>query len=206
MIYVIGDSHTQAFDDTFKKIWLSAPTAYQNIKKINEIDNELNKFIIDKKIDYLFFSFGEIDIRCHLGFIADNQNRTYDDVVRECIDRYSIFLDHYINNGYKIGVWGPIPSGPNNKIQGNGLPSYKTKETRNIITKIFNDELKILCEQKKIKYKSIFDLIMSDYDNYEDYYANTENDKIHLNAGIFRTNINDKNCEELIKSFFIDIL
>jgi hypothetical protein len=27
-----------------------------------------------------------------------------------------------------------------------------------------------------------------------------------LNAGIFRTNINDKNCEELIKSFFIDIL
>lgn len=206
MIYVIGDSHTQAFDDSFKKIWLSAPTAYQNIKKINEIDNHLNKLPIDKNIDYLFFSFGEIDIRCHLGFIADKNNRTYDDVVGECVDRYGVFLDYYINNGYNVGVWGPIPSGPNNGIQGNGLPSYKTKESRNIITKIFNEKLEILCNQKNIKFKTIFDLIMSDYDNYEAYHANSDNDRIHLNAGIFRTNVNDKNCEELIKKIFIDLL
>lgn len=205
MIYVIGDSHTQAFDNGFQKIWLPAPTAYQNIKKINEIDGNLNNLPIDKNIDYLFFSFGEIDIRCHLGFIADKNNRTYEDVVSECIDRYSVFLEYYINNGYNVGVWGPIPSGPNNCIQGNGLSSYKTKDDRNIITKIFNEKLEILCKQKNIKFKSIFNLIMSDYDNYDDYYSNSENDRIHLNAGIFKTNVNGKNCEEIIKNFFIEL-
>lgn len=124
----------------------------------------------------------------------------------ECVDRYGVFLDYYISNGYNVGTWGPIPSGPNNNIQGNGLPSYKTKEARNIITKIFNEKLENLCNQKNIKFKTIFDLIMSDYENYEAYYANSDNDRIHLNAGIFRTNVNDKNCEELIKKNFIDLL
>ena len=206
MIYVIGDSHTQAFDNNFVKIWLTAPTAYQNIKKISEINDRLSQYDIDKDKDYLFFVFGEIDIRCHLGFIADNNSRTYDDVVGECVDRYGVFLDYYISNGYNVGTWGPIPSGPNNNIQGNGLPSYKTKEARNIITKIFNEKLESLCNQKNIKFKTIFDLIMSDYENYEAYYANSDSDRIHLNAGIFRTNVNDKNCEELIKKNFIDLL
>jgi hypothetical protein len=203
MIYVIGDSHTQAFDENFTKIWLTAPTAYQNIKKITEIDEKLSPYQIDKDKDYLFFVFGEIDIRCHLGFIADNNNRTYEDVINECIDRYFIFLDYYINKGYNIGVWGIIPSGPDNNIQGNGAPSYKTKDERNVLTKIFNDRLKEMCEEKKIIYKSIFGLIMTDYENYNSYHAN---DKIHLNAGMFRTHQNEINCEELVKNLFNDLL
>jgi|APCry1669192269_1035402.scaffolds.fasta_scaffold10503_3 hypothetical protein len=203
MIYVIGDSHTQAFDDNFTKIWLTAPTAYQNIKKIPEIDGKLSTYKIDKNNDYLFFVFGEIDVRCHLGFIADNNGRTYEDVINECVNRYIVFLEHYINNGYKVGVWGAIPSGPDNGVQGNGSPSYKTKDERNILTKMFNDKLKKMCEEKNILFKSIFDLIMSDYENYNSYHAN---DKIHLNAGMFRTHTNDKNCEELVKNLFNDLL
>lgn len=204
MVYLIGDSHVQsATGDDFIKIHLVAPTAYQNYKRITEIDKNLSNFKINKNGDYLFFSFGEIDIRCHLGFIADKTNRTYNDVVKECVNRYLSFLIYFIDKGYKIGVWGVIPSGPNNGIQGNGAASYKTKEERNELTRLFNLELKNVCEEKNIIFKSLFDNIITDMSNYDNYFSK---DNIHLNAGMFKTHENNIDCEKLVIEHFKDII
>ena len=202
MIYVIGDSHTQAFGGNFETIWLAAPTAYQNIKKINEIDNKLNLLNVNKDVDYLFFSFGEIDVRCHLGFISENDNRSNDDVISECLNRYSTFLDYYINNGYKVGVYGAVPSGTYNGLNGNRRPSYKTHIERNKLIEIFNQQLKNICENKNILFKSIFYEI-ADKDNYSDYFSADRN---HLNGGTFKTNDNGVNCEVLLNDLFKDLL
>jgi hypothetical protein len=204
MIYLIGDSHVQsAVGANFNRIHLPAPTAYQNHKRIPEIHNNLNKFNINKHKDYLFFSFGEIDARCHLGFIADKNNKTYDEVVQECIERYEIFLQHFTSQHYKVGVWGAIPSGLHNGIQGNGAASYKTKEERNKITKIFNLKLKKICLEKDILFKTVFDIISNDHENYSYYYSN---DNIHLNAGIFKTHNNNIDCEKLVLQQFEDLI
>ena len=203
MIYVIGDSHVEAFDDSFTKINPSALTAYQNINKIESIEGKLAQFNIDKDIDILIFSFGEVDIRCHLGFIADNNNRTYEDVIDECLTRYGMFLDHFIKCGFRIGVWGVIPSGPYDDINGNGRPSYKTYTERNELTAIFNKKLEFLCTQKRIIYKSIFDIIVNDMENYSLYYSTNV---VHLNAGKFKMYNNEKDCEKLIRNEFEEFL
>ena len=96
MIYVAGDSHTQIFQgnsgingplyndhaegfgehkNKFKVIHLDSPTAYNAYKRIDEINTKLTDF--NKETDYLFFSFGEIDVRCHLGFQSEKQNKNY---------------------------------------------------------------------------------------------------------------------------------
>jgi hypothetical protein len=202
MVYLIGDSHTQSFGSNFKTIWLEAPTAYQNIKKINQIDNKLNSLNINKDVDYLFFSFGEIDVRCHLGFISENNNRSNEDVISECLNRYLTFLDYYINQDYKIGVYGVVPSGPYNGLQGNGRHSYKTHIERNKLTEMFNQQLKNICENKNILFKSIFYEIV-DKDNYFDYFSV---DGIHLNGGLFKTKNDGVNCEILLNDLFKNLL
>lgn len=203
MIYIVGDSHGQSFDDSYIKLWLDAPTAYQNIKKIPEIENFLSSNNIDKDKDFIFFSFGEIDVRCHLGFVAEKHNRTYDDVVSECVERYGLFLDHFINTGYKVGVWGPIPSGSNNGIQGNGAMSYKTKKERNLITQLFNIKLEEMSKIKNIQFKTLFYDIVNDINNYDEYFST---DNIHLNSGRFKTKKNNIHIEEIINFKFKDLL
>ena len=54
-----------------------------------------------------------------------------------------------------IGVYGPIPSGPNNCIQGNGRPSYKTQKERQYINNILNRLLKKRCQEENILFKNI---------------------------------------------------
>lgn len=196
MFYIIGDSHTQSFDNSIKKIWLGPKIAYQCGRRIQEIENELTKTNINKKEDILFFSFGEIDVRCHLGFIADKNQRSYKSVVEECVEKYKDFLDWFVERQYRVGVWGIIPSGKDNKKQGNGMSSYKTYKERNELTKLFNEGLEKVCLLRKIPFRCIFNLILADANFYDLYYST---DLIHLNAGMFKTWTNEKDCETIIK-------
>ena len=196
MIYAIGDSHVRSFGNEFTKIALDpTPTAYQNVKRIGVIKDNLSG--MKKDTDKVIFSFGEVDVRCHLGFIADRDNRTHEDVVSECVVRYGKFLDHFIGNGYKVGVWGAVPSGEFNGVGGNGRPSYKTHVERNNLTKLFNGKLEKMCLDKKISYNSIFDMVIEDSGNYGLYFSM---DNIHLNGGDFKNRVNGKDCEKLIRA------
>ncbi len=195
MIWVVGDSHVNLFSgnvhingllygdsanglgefkDQFKTVHLNPYTAYNAFTKVNEIDSHLTSF--NKERDYLFFVFGEIDCRCHLGFQADSRNIGYNQITYECINRYSQLLEHYKQQGYDVGVWGVVASGLDNGMQGNGAMSYKTATERNIITYYFNQHLETRCQELGVRYKSIFEHLHDNLNTIPTYHY----DNIHI--------------------------
>ena len=131
------------------------------------------KSIDIEKEDYLFFSYGEPDIRCHIGF-KNNINEN----IKIVISNYIQFLLK-IKKIYKnIGVYAPIASGLNNGLQGsNRCPSFKNSYERNKITILFNEELKKQCEKNDILFKSIYKELLNDNNTTKsEYYI----DGIHL--------------------------
>ena len=207
MIYVIGDSHSAIFTVINNKYmtpeyklvktlnfcsYRTKPfTSYNLNTKINHIE-EIIKTLNIQKNDYLIFSYGEVDIRCHLGFYSTDTS-TLNNKIKECVDRYKEFLLYFKKKYKNIGVWSPVASGGYNGINGNGRPSYKTKRERNIITSRFTILLKEACTNHEIIFKSIFnELVNNEGDTNDVYYA----DGIHLNI----------NAQTLVINKFKDLL
>ena len=192
MIYIIGDSHCAIFTVINDKYMVpeyqlmetlnfcsyrTKPfTAYNLKTKIGHIE-EIIKTLNIQKNDYIIFSYGEVDIRCHLGFYSPDSNMLNKNI-KECVDRYIEFLLYFKKKFGNIGVWSPIASGGYNGMNGNGRPSYKTKEERNNITNKFTILLKEECSKHKIIFKSSYDkLITNEGETIDAYYA----DGLHLN-------------------------
>lgn len=194
-IYVVGDSHTQVFQgnsgingpangdndfnlgvykERFKVCHLGPYTAYSVYDKISFVDAAI--FDINKEEDFLFFSFGEIDCRHHIGFHRDKQNVSTESAVQTCVSRYVNFLKHYKEKGYKVGVWSPIASGPNANRAGTGHATYKGVFERNHLTVLFNLYLLIECQKHSIIYKSIWDQMSHNLNTDVSYFR----DGIHL--------------------------
>lgn len=197
MILIVGDSHTEAFydewaDDYFRKIHISLATAYNSQKHITYIQDQIDNlsnlhairqgptYLVNKEKDYLFFCFGEIDIRCHLGFKSEENNTSFKDEVQKCISRYAKTIEHFSNKGYNIGIYGPIASGKSNAT-ANEYKSYKDYKVRNVITNEFNNELAIYCNRKGFIFKTLF-YEMCDDPHYDSYFSE---DQLHLNSGMF---------------------
>jgi hypothetical protein len=160
MIILFGDSHTAVFTiqdntnfmtPTAKLIknnqfcsFRTAPYTCFNINnKTNFIYNYLKNINI-KKEDIVFFSYGETDIRCHIGYKSLNQNE--DEIIIKVVDNYINFLINIRNNfNFNIGCYGPIASGIYNGINGNTYPSFSNFNERNRITLKFNNILKDVC-------------------------------------------------------------
>ena len=178
MIYVIGDSHSCAFTysnfneyifNTYtpkqKGIFTSIRTEPFTIYNINDKCDKINNIIDNLNIktnDFIFFCYGEVDVRCHIGFISDKKAIPIDDVCKNISKRYINFLLKIKKIHKNIGVYGPIPSGPSNQIQGNERPSYKTQLERNKITKILNKCIETDCINNDIIFKNI-DNIENDF-------------------------------------------
>ena len=126
MIYIIGDSHCAIFTITsdikymtpeyqlvtnsqFNSYRTQPFTAYNLKTKIGHIE-EIIKTLNIQKNDYIIFSYGEVDIRCHLGFYSPDLNMLNKNI-KECVDRYMEFLLYFKKNFGNIGVWAPIASG-----------------------------------------------------------------------------------------------
>ena len=197
MIILVGDSHTEAFydewtKDYFRKIHISLATAYNSQKHIPYIEEQINNlskvntlrqtslYSFNKEKDYIFFCFGEIDIRCHLGFKSEENNTSFEDEVQKCILRYTKTIEYFSNKGYNIGIYGPIASGKSNAT-ANGYKSYKDYKVRNVITNEFNKELEVYCSIKGFIFKTLF-YEMCDDPYYDSYFAE---DQLHLNSGMF---------------------
>jgi hypothetical protein len=187
MFYIIGDSHVSAFvndstiintdtvytDNIFSVIRTEPFTVYNLNNKINYIQQLIDMFKNINSSDYLFLCYGEVDVRCHIGFIADNTGKKYNEVCEDVINRYLLLLNEMKKIHPNIGVYGPIPSGPYNGINGNGRHSYKTQKERNYITDIFNKILEDKCNKNNIIFKNI-----------KEKPDNTFSDGIHFNGKI----------------------
>jgi hypothetical protein len=198
MIHFIGDSHSSIFSGNYdmQPIWperandtlpnfrsyrIGPATSYKLNEKEPIITDILNKQV-NKDTDYVFFCFGEIDCRAHLIKQSQIQSRPIEDVVKECVNVYFETILNYHNIGYKVGIWGPIASWSEKKPYVTG-PSFGTTKERNLVTKLFNQELKELCQQNDLLFTTMFfEMVDSELITNDSYLDDWEGCHIHLNA------------------------
>ena len=153
----------------FCPIKTGSNTAYNSFNKLPRIEQAISEYGVTKD-DYVFLSFGEIDIRNHIGF---NVKTTLEETIKNCVDRYMETVLYLKNKDINIGVYAP----PCSSI-GNKTPiDYGDVILRNKMTMIFNEYLTHKCNENDIPIKNIASLmILPDGTTDESYIM----DDIHL--------------------------
>jgi hypothetical protein len=169
MIHAIGNSHANMFNNwpNFWVHWIGPTIAYNFYEHhLPHVIEYLEGKRGDKgpvpKGDTVMFVVGEVDCRWHLPKQAALQNRSIEDLTKECVSRYFRSLKHVQDMGYNIIAWGAHPSttGPHNDDPQN--PVYGDCITRNKIAVQYNRWLKELSESNNMKYVSIFDYLIDE--------------------------------------------
>jgi len=196
VIHCIGDSHASFFSgqNGMQPRWpekasnvipflnsyrLGAVLAYNLCQEGSSSHGREKLFNLLREIpkgSYVLMSFGEIDCRAHLIKQAQKQNRLITEVVPECVKRYfDVLLE--IKKDFNVIAWAVIPSTSLENIIDPRYPHVGSNHERNDVTKIFNDNLKMLAQKNAIPFISIFhQLIYPDGSTNNKFFI----DKIHL--------------------------
>jgi hypothetical protein len=190
MFHTFGDSHCR---EGWNKIfingqqlsrihWIGPLLCYSfgkdKLLRINIADTKYNV----KENDYVCFSVGEIDCRCHIH--KHINNNSYQDIIDKIVENYSIAIEENIKQFTLLNVciFSITPTKKMNGIIDNSEYGYKGSDIeRRNYTEYFNKCLKNMCN----KYNYIF---IDVYDKYQlDGYLNSEfsdKDNIHINNPI----------------------
>lgn len=161
--------------DNITSIKMGSNTAYNLYNKLDKIKDIINGYNITKD-DIILFCYGEIDIRAHIGFHADENNLPIKISIDICVDRYLEVLLHFKELGFNVGVFAPSASLPNELFYNVGR-NYKDSQTRNRITFEFNKYLNDKCLEHGLIFKNIQEkLLNDDYSSNKIYFK----DNIHL--------------------------
>jgi hypothetical protein len=159
--YTLSQGQIQPIINQFQKnlphflaIKVGSHTAYNSFNKLPKIEQAISEYNIGAN-DFIFMCFGQIDVQNHLIPNATKNNSTITEAIKTCVDRYLQTLI-YLNEKYpniKIGAYGApatsIGCGKQPKISKNESIEY------NKITLLFNDYLKLKCEENGILFKEI---------------------------------------------------
>ncbi len=109
------------------------------------------------------FSFGEIDVRCHLGMQRDLYNRSLDEVIDTLAVCYfnTILINRSAYDNLRCIVYSVTP--PTSNGLNPAYPYYGTLEDRVMITKKLNKKLADLCSLTGVTFLDVYD----DYANSE---------------------------------------
>lgn len=171
LIHVIGDSHVQVFKGISKYVLihrLGPSTAYNLGRK-------------GSTGDILVLVFGEIDCRIHIYNQYEKNKRKF--TISEWIDRtiasYGDVLEQLNGLGMNFAVYSVPPVGTAGNAYGH--PHYATREIRGMITREFNQKLKLLCRQKGYKFLDIYSAVCDERGFMPEEYAF---DDTHLNGKV----------------------
>ena len=134
----------------FCAIKIGSNTAYNSLNKLPRIEQAILEYGV-KEGDYVFLSFGEIDIRNHIGFNTTNIEQG----IMECVDRYIQTALSLKNRPFKVGVYAPPASSV-----GVTTKEYGDVVLRNKMTFQFSTYLKKLCIENNIIFKDIAPLLI----------------------------------------------
>jgi len=185
---------------TFEIRYVAASLAY-NLPESNTTTmsrEKLFSYLKDiRKGSTVMLFFGEIDCRVHILEQAKRQNKSVDEVVKKCVDRYFSVILEIINLDFNVIVFNAVASSPNSKWTRN-IPLYGSNKKRNKATKIFNRYLSELCEvNSKCVFISIFDeLVDENLKTKNEYYR----DRVHLGLKAYPLVIRKMN--ELVDGFY----
>lgn len=156
-IYVFGDSHCFAFE----KIKGCKPVHIGSIT-MNRIGRDglsildVRKYGVSEA-DILIFSFGEIDVRCHIKKQCEVYKRRLEEVIETLVDRYfeTILQNCSFYSKILCLVYSVPP--PTNAHFSEEYPFHGDLKERILISKILNAKLETLCAKHQILFLDVYD-------------------------------------------------
>ncbi len=141
-----------------------------------KLDWLLENFV--QKGDRIICSLGEVDMRAHVLKQAQNQNKSYQQIVDKIVENYSAFLLWLKDLGYEVYCYGPIASQKDSAPNTPEHPRVGSEQDRNHATEYFTNQMVQFCQQNGIDFMSLFDeMITEDYETKEEYLSE---DRFHL--------------------------
>lgn len=170
-VHVLGDSHasfcfTHRYPvrkpleklvyrkQLFQINWLGPVTMFR-------VGRDSLQFIDLKKLgvkeqDSVIFSFGEIDVRCHIEKQSILQNRPFEQVVDMLVENYmaAIVANKHQYNSLQCIVCTVVP--PTDSNSNKKYPTYGQLETRIAITRYLNNKIKEACPSHGLQVLDIY--------------------------------------------------
>jgi hypothetical protein len=156
--YVIGDSHTLAFDGMQDcHICYLGPILMHRVGRDSLRAVNLEKLGVTDESTVVYV-FGEIDVRCHIGKQRDEHNRNIDEIITTLATSYinTILENQSHYNKLQSVIYNIVPPFKN-CISHSKYTVYGTTEDRISLTKMVNNTLKKLCDQHGIHFLDIYD-------------------------------------------------
>lgn len=120
--------------------------------------------------------FGEVDCRSHLIKHAQTSGKSWEDVAKNCAERYLDGAEIVQKMGFELWIFNAIPSSRYTK-PGNEYPTLGNCKERNQITAIFNKAVEEGCKKRRLIFIHNFPkLVTSSLLTKSIYYF----DKVHL--------------------------
>lgn len=141
---------------------------------------------VSKKDDYVCMMAGEVDIRAWLIKIVRQQNRTIEDVVEECFNRFFRCFIHLQNDGYKQIFIGPHCSTNGPEDSNKDSPVVGSVYERNRAGLIWTELAEKKCKEYGIPFVSIFrdflneDMTTKDGQNYDYCHLDSKNLPLYM--------------------------
>lgn len=181
-IHVIGDSHSIEFSQIpgCTVHWLGPITMHRVGRDGFSAIHLPTLGVQDHQI--AIFSFGEIDVRCHIGKIRDQYNQDINEVIEILATQYihTILRNRALYENLTCIVYSVTPP----TVSSNpDYPIYGPLEDRVAISKKLNNRLACLCKQTNIEFLDVYD----DYANPDGTLNNALSDgsvHIHTNSSI----------------------
>ena len=139
-VHVFGDSHAVACFGRILEIgihWVGAVTMHR-------VGRDGADFLFDgvtiRPGDVLVFIFGEIDVRTHIGRIADTTGRPRQELLMELAETYLASIAHAAKNlrDIRIVLTSVVPPSPAHLANTKALPVWGTLEDRIALTITLN--------------------------------------------------------------------
>lgn len=153
MLYCFGDSHVGHCFDRIRSAsvcWLGPVTMHRVARDglwfLDQIDVRPNTTVL--------LLFGEIDVRCHLGRVADETNTSRSDVAHSLVQSYvgRIAAARSGVDGVRFVLCSVPPPADGPGIQNSDFPVYGNHGDRARLTSLVNSELRTQCKTHAFDY------------------------------------------------------
>ena len=175
MIHLIGNSHITAFSNLpSPPCWLDfsnalfKPTHLGGITAYTFYENHMpfiREYIlkIDKEKDWLCFIAGEVDCRVHIPIQKQKQGKSYEEIIKEVIERYFKIYKEVKEAGYKTFVFGAHPpSTLEFRADKPDIVISETYQVRKKITIEWNQQIMHVCNANNIPFVNIYDKLVDE--------------------------------------------
>ncbi len=117
--------------------------------------------------DTVVFSFGEIDVRCHIGKQRDAQGRSADEVVKALVSNYLKTIRENVDQYKKLDVviLGPVP--PSDIKNSPFFKPYGSLSERILLNSLLNETLQEEIKKRGFYYLDIRDLFQNSEGSFE---------------------------------------